>query len=95
MQKLRVSVTTSDGAANHYPITPAVMVDFERHFNTTFASAFADDPSMEQVFWLGWKAAQRSGAVVKPFDGWIETVDAVEPLMDEGSDIPFGEAAGQ
>ena len=33
---------------------------------------------MEHLYWLGWKAQQSSGVVVKPFDGWLDTVESVE-----------------
>ena len=74
---------TLDGTANEYPITPKVQVAFEREWKVGLPKAFSNDQKMEHLYWLGWKAQQSSGAVVKPFDGWLEGVDSVEIVEDE------------
>jgi hypothetical protein len=48
--------------------------------------AFSTEQKMEHLYWLGWKAQQSSGAVVKPFDGWLDTVDSVE-VVDADSPL--------
>jgi hypothetical protein len=74
---------TLDGTPNEYPISPKVQVAFEREWKVGLPKAFSNDQKMEHLYWLGWKAQQSSGAVVKPFDGWLESVDSVEIVEDE------------
>jgi hypothetical protein len=74
---------TLDGTPNEYPISPKVQVAFEREWKVGLPKAFSNDQKMEHLYWLGWKAQQSSGAVVKPFDGWLEGVDSVEIVEDE------------
>lgn len=72
---LRVTVA---GDSHEYQVGPKVQVAFEREWKTGLPKAFSSEQRMEHLYWLGWKAQQSSGAVVKPFDGWLETVDSVE-----------------
>jgi hypothetical protein len=79
-----------DGDERDYEVTPKVQVAFEREFKVGMGKAFQQDQKMEYVYWLAWKAAQSEGEVVKPFDGWLDTVRSVEikdvrdPLSPEG-----------
>lgn len=79
MISLSVTVELVDGDVSKYPVTPRVQVDFERQFKVAMIEAFADAPKMEHLYWLGWKASHAGGAVVKPFDGWLDTVVSVRP----------------
>jgi hypothetical protein len=42
---------------------------------------------MEYVYWLAWKAMQDSGAVVKPFEQWLDTVKSVEMVGADDSPL--------
>lgn len=86
----RVKVTKVGGAPEVFPVTPTTIVAFERNFKTGLASAFTNEQKMEHLFWLGWDAERRSGAVVKPFDEWLDTIAAVEV---ETETAPLGETA--
>jgi hypothetical protein len=77
MISLTLRVTTN-GDTNEYQVGPKVQVAFEREWKMGLPKAFSSEQRMEHLYWLGWKAQQSSGAVVKPFDGWLETVDSVE-----------------
>jgi hypothetical protein len=87
MIQLSVSVKMVDRDAATYPVTPRVQVDFERHFKTTITKAFSQDPSMEHLYWLGWKSMHASGEVVKDFDGWLNGLESVSPDVD--GDVPL------
>jgi hypothetical protein len=69
---------THDGTTNEYSVGPKVQVAFEREWKIGMPAAFSENQKMEHLYWLAWKAQQASGAVVKPFDGWLEGVDSVE-----------------
>jgi hypothetical protein len=77
---LTLRVTTTDGTTNDYAVSPRVQVAFEREFKLGLPQAFTTQQKMEHIYWLSWKAQQSSGAVVKPFDGWLETVESVEMI---------------
>lgn len=81
MLHMSITVTLDDGAPKSYPVGPRVQVDFEREYKLSMLSAFSSDPKMEHLYWLGWKASHAAGAVVKPFDQWLDDVQSVEPDM--------------
>lgn len=74
---------THNGETNEYVVGPKVQVAFEREWKIGLPKAFSADQKMEHLYWLGWKAQQSSGAVVKPFDGWLDGVEAVEVVEGE------------
>ena len=69
---------THNGDTNEYTVGPKVQVAFEREWKVGMPKAFSADQKVEHIYWLAWKAQQASGAVVKPFDGWIDGLEAVE-----------------
>ena len=81
---LRVETEDKSGA---YPVTPLVQVAFEREWKIGLAKAFNQDQKMEHMYWLGWKAMHSSGEVVKPFDGWLNTVKSVEIVEEEAAPL--------
>jgi hypothetical protein len=86
MMNLTLRVTDSSGSTNDYEVGPKVQVSFEREWKIGLPKAFTNDQKMEHLYWLGWKAQQSSGAVVKPFDGWLDTVESVE-VVDADSPL--------
>ena len=74
---------THNGETNEYAVGPKVQVAFEREWKTGMPKALTNDQRMEHLYWLAWKAQQASGAVVKPFDSWLEGVEAVEVVEGE------------
>jgi len=94
MISLNLRVTTTSGSSD-FTVGPKVQVAFEREFKVGLPKAFAADQKMEHLYWLAWKcasdAAKAGGPPVKPFDGWLDTVESVEvvgadadPLSPEG-----------
>ena len=76
-----ISITlrvTTDGRSEDIVVGPKVQVAFEREWKVGLPKAFGADQRLEYVYWLAWKAIKESGAVVKPFDGWLDTVENVE-----------------
>jgi hypothetical protein len=90
MLALRLTVVTADGS-NTYGVSPKVQVEFERHFKVGIAKAFQDEQKVEHIYWLAWKAAHAGGAVVKPFDGWLD--DILDVQLEDGNSAPFDATA--
>ena len=77
---MAVSLTckvVSGGAEAEYPVTPKVEVEFERKFGVGIGKAFQEQ-KREHQHYLAWLAVKASGVVVKPFDGWLETIESTE-----------------
>lgn len=79
---MQLRVVTEDGAAE-VKLSPRVIVEFERQFQTGLGRAFQTDQKAEHMFWLAWKASKATA----PFEVWLETVVDVE-LVD-GGDRPL------
>jgi hypothetical protein len=77
MISLTLRVTTDDTSGD-FAVGPRTQVAFEREWKIGLPKAFGDGQKMEYVYWLAWKAMQDSGVVVKPFEGWLNTVQSVE-----------------
>ena len=80
----RLTITKTDGTSRTVPITPKVIVAFEREFKCGLATAFdaTRDPKMEHIYWLGWKAEHMAGHVVKPFDAYLDEIETIEIEAD-------------
>lgn len=85
MIKMSVSVETTAGAKS-YPVTPRVQVEFEREFKLPMIKAFTDEPTLEHLYWLGWRSVKAAGEQVQAFEEWLDTIEAVTP---EGTDAPL------
>jgi hypothetical protein len=81
---LVLRIVTADGE-DEVPVTPRVIVAFEREFQTGLGRAFQSDQKAEHMFWLGWKA---SGSK-KGFDAWLETLLDVQIV--ESAERPLSE----
>ena len=81
MISLTLRVVTADSERD-YRLTPAVVVAFERQFGLGIGKAFAAEQKAEHVYWLAWKCIQQSGSVVKPFEGWLESVVDVQMVEE-------------
>jgi hypothetical protein len=76
--QLKLTVTKTDGSVRTFPVTPKVIVAFEREFKQGLVSAYSNDNRMEHTYWLAWKAEHAAGHVVKPFDGYLDDIVSVE-----------------
>ena len=70
------------GQEYDYPVTPKVEVDFERKFGVGIGKAFAEQ-KREHQHYLCWLAMKQAGHVVKPFDGWLDTVENTEVTVQQ------------
>lgn len=89
MLTMRLTVVTT-GGTDTYPVTPKVQVEFERQYKVGIASAF-QDPKVEYMYWIAWKASHAAGKVVKPFDSWLE--DVIDVQLEDGATGPFDATA--
>ena len=87
MALMSLAVVRGDGERVVVPVTPKVVVATERQFKKSMTALFGEDSSMEVLAWCAWKACHFSGQVVKPFDEWLDDIDAIEPT-EEGR-APF------
>jgi hypothetical protein len=69
-----------DGTEHEYPVSPKVEVEFERKFGLGIGKAF-EQQKREHQHYLAWLSMKASGVVVKPFDGWLESVENTEVLV--------------
>ena len=86
MINITLRVETED-KSGEYVVTPMVQVAFEREWKVGLAKAFNQDQKMEHMYWLGWKSMHAAGEVVKPFDGWLNTVKSVEIVEEEAAPL--------
>lgn len=86
---MKLKVERADGTTQTYPVLPVTIVAYERHFSQGMGQ-FGVDMRMEHLYWLAWDAEKRTGAVVKPFDGWLEEIANVEA---EDESRPLAEGA--
>lgn len=84
MQGWAVKVIKDDGSEATFPVTPKVIVAFERFHKTGIGKAFSENQKMEHVYWIGWEAERTAGNTVPVFDTWLEHVSEVDVL--DGSD---------
>ena len=91
MKTMRLAVQRG-GDTKEYPVTPAVVVAFEREFKTGLGKAFGEggENKAEHMYWLAWKATHAAGDVVKPFDGWLADLEGVDIVDDDVA--PFDQA---
>jgi uncharacterized NAD(P)/FAD-binding protein YdhS len=81
---LVLRVITPNGA-DEYPITPRVVVAFEREFQTGLGRAFQSEQKAEHMFWLAWKASKDT----RDFNSWLDGLIDVEIV--EGRERPLPE----
>ena len=82
MQGWSVKVIKQDGVEATYPITPRVIVAFERTHKTGIGKAFTDGQKMSDVYWLGWESERAAGNIVPLFDAWLDDIFSVEIADD-------------
>ena len=85
MMQIKLRARFVDGSEledGEYTVTPTVQVAFEREFKVGIAKAFGQEMRNEHLYWLTWKAMHAAGRVVKPFDGWLGELAAVEIVDD-------------
>ena len=65
-------------------IRPKVQVEYERHFSTKDnpVRLGSSDLSMENMYWLAWKAS----ATTTAFDAWLDDIDSVTAHIEDDED---------
>jgi hypothetical protein len=81
---ISLRVVTEDGDVE-VPVTPKVVVQFEREFQTGLGRAFTNDQKAEHMYWLAWKATGSK----KAFDSWLDDVQDVQIV--QGDELPLSE----
>jgi hypothetical protein len=88
---VNMKITTADNE-QVVQVTPRAAINFERHFKIALSKALTDDQRMEYIYFLAYEALKATGATVKLFDGWIDTVHNVEFVFDKGDTTPGKDA---
>ena len=76
--KLQLNISKTDGTEELVPVRPRTQVAYERHFKVQLNSEIG----MEQLYWLAW----HSSGVVSKFDDWLNEIDGVAAVVDNGDD---------
>lgn len=87
MDGLAIKVKTVDGNESIYKLTPRIIVAFEQNFGKGLPKLIGEEQKIEHIFWLGWKAQQVNGVVVKPFGPeYLDTILSAELDADPNSE---------
>jgi hypothetical protein len=87
MDGLFIKVALVDGTAHTEPISPRVIVGFERQFGKGFAKLLSEDQKYEHLCWIGHQTLKNKGVVLKPFDGgFLDEMESVELVSDPSSE---------
>jgi len=81
---MTLKVKFNDGTERDVEAKFADFVSFERTWNRSVAR-FETDLRLTDLAWLAWSAETRNNNTGKKFDPeWLETVDSIEPIDNEG-----------
>ena len=87
MDGLAIKVKTVDGNESIYKLTPRIIVAFEQNFGKGLPKLIGEEQKIEHIYWLGWKAQQVNGVVVKPFGPeYLDTILSAELDADPNSE---------
>lgn len=79
MDGLSIKVKTTDGVEVSYKLTPRIIVAFEQQFGAGMPKLLGEQQKVEHIYWLGWKAQQVNGIIVKPFSPeYLDTIVSAE-----------------
>jgi hypothetical protein len=79
MDGLAVKIKTTDGNEVSYKLTPRIIVAFEQNFGAGMPKLLGEQQKIEHIYWLGWKAMQVNGVVVKVFGPeFLDTIVSAE-----------------
>jgi len=79
MDGLAVKVKMTDGSEVSYKLTPRIIVAFEQNFGAGMPKLLGEQQKIEHIYWLGWKAMQTHGVVVKVFGPeFLDTIVSAE-----------------
>lgn len=84
---LRVVTNTSDVEIE---VSPRVIVEFERQFQTGIGRAFQNDQRLEHIYWLAWKASKDT----RPFEQWLDDVLDVQIVTDDERPLSDSQSPG-
>jgi hypothetical protein len=76
-------ITYLDGNTVNASAGLADQVAYEREFDRSIAE-LASNFRITDICWLAWHGLKRGDGSVAEFDTWIDTVETVEALEDEG-----------
>jgi len=85
MVPFNVEVTHTGGEPHTYEVTARVLVDWESHHSDLTWRAWVREQQWTPLCYLGWLAEKESGAVVKPFTGWLDNINQVRLVPKEPS----------
>lgn len=84
---LRVVTNSSDVEIE---VSPRVIVEFERQFQTGIGRAFQNDQRLEHIYWLAWKASKDT----RQFEQWLDDVLDVQIVTDDERPLSDSQSPG-
>ena len=91
MATIRMKVSLKDREPVTVPVPPAVLIEAEEHFATTFVKMF-NDLSLGQMSWIAWKSMLSAGHEVKTFDGFKKDMADIPEVVSKEDEGPLSEA---
>lgn len=91
--RMTFHVTYEDGREVEAVAKAKDFVAFERQYGQSM-SAFGDETKaapLEWLFYLAWSPLHRQGRESRAFDEFLNDVEDIEPVEDEGT-VPFEKA---
>lgn len=80
--KLQLKISTVNGEVFDVACGIADFIAWERHSKMK-TSDLANGIGIEDMAFLAHSALKRSGAKIKPFDGWINDIEEIEAVDDD------------
>jgi hypothetical protein len=80
--KLTLKLNMTDGQELDLTAVVPDFIAWERYSKRRM-SDLANGIGMEDMAYLAYSVLKRSGENVKPFDGWINSVELIEPIEDD------------
>ena len=91
--RMQFKVKYSDGREVEAVAKPKDVVEYERHYKTSFLS-FGQGSPMEHLYWLAWCPLHRAGQDTRDFDAFMSDVDEIE-TVEESAPVPFETAPSE
>lgn len=85
--KMEMRIVFSDATTKDCTAIFADFVAFERTWNRS-VTKFETELRLTDIAWLAWKTQIRCKNIQEQFDIWLETVETIDVITEQASDLP-------